>query len=83
MVSDTLRHEARVIREAAERVATQMLLCENGAQEAHKIVRAAQRLVGRAEDVIYSDHAGHRFQKVFSDDLKELKEALADGEPAK
>ena len=80
MASDTLRHEARVIRDAAERTATQMTLCEEAVQKAHKVVRAAQRLAKRSADVIYTDAAGNRFQKVFSGDLVELKLALGDGE---
>lgn len=80
MTSDTLRHEARVIREAAERAETQMLKCRDAVEAAHKIVRAAQQLADRSADIIYTDVTGNRFQKVFSDDLKELKAALAHGE---
>lgn len=75
-VSDALRHEAVEIVRAAERTAREMTLCVDTVRDAQRIVRAARRLAERSADVIYTDAAGNQFQKVFRDDLTELKEAL-------
>jgi hypothetical protein len=55
MSSDTLRHEARMIREAAERAATQMGLCELATIEAHAKIRNAEAELEALLAAIHAD----------------------------
>lgn len=48
MASDTLRNEARAVREAAERAAEQMIECAMAARDAHA---KSKRLRDAADDV--------------------------------
>lgn len=52
MASDTMRCEARVLREAAERAAGQMALVEASCVEAHARIRATQHYI---EDLARND----------------------------
>jgi hypothetical protein len=54
MASDTLRHEAQVIRDAAARAATQMRMCHDAVREAHEKIRSVQ---GGLEMLLAAIHA--------------------------
>jgi len=60
MSSDTMRCEARVIREAAERAAEQMKMVEDSIVEAHARIRATQHFVEDLDRHGSIDHSAAR-----------------------